>query len=150
MWRPVLEFLTESADIFSIEPLCFLRRSKDGDNNGETAVKGFNAALSSFYQCCLFVLQSQCVRGMIRFDDLCFVFCAFQEGEGPGRGRPQSGNGKTPDKRDVTRSTTATRMLELAWKTRKSKACFAGYELVNSSLVWYWVTQPNVHPKIFF
>ena len=82
MWRPVLEFLTESADIFSIEPLCFLRRSKDGDNNGETAVKGFNPALSSLSQCCVSVLQSQFLGGMISFDDLCFVFRAFQTGEG--------------------------------------------------------------------
>lgn len=78
----MLEFLTESADIFSIEPLCFLRRSKDGDNNGETAVKGFNPALSSLSQCCVSVLQSQFLGGMISFDDLCFVFRAFQAGEG--------------------------------------------------------------------
>lgn len=82
----MLEFLTESADIFSIEPLCFLRCSKDCDNNGETAVKGFNPALSSFYQCCVSLLQSQFVRGMISFDDLCFVFRAFQASEGDCKG----------------------------------------------------------------
>ena len=105
----MLEFLTECADIFSIEPLCFLRPSKDGDNNSETAVKGFNPALSSFYQCCLSVLQSQFVRGMISFDDLCFVFRAFQAGEGDRK--VEVVKRRT---RDVTRSTTAPRMPELA------------------------------------
>lgn len=77
-----------------------------------------------------------------------FMFC-FPRVSGK-RGRLQSGNGKAPDKRDVRRSHTATRMPELARKTRKSNACFAGYERVNSSLVWHWVTQPNVHPKTSF
>jgi len=72
----MLEFLTECADIFSIEPLCFLRRSKDCNN------KGFNPALSGPYRCCVYVLQSQFVRRTISFDDLCFVFRAFQAGEG--------------------------------------------------------------------
>ena len=56
--------------------------------------------------------------GTISFDDLCFVFRAFQTGD---RGWPQSGNGKAPDTRDVTRSTTATHMPELHCSVKNAK-----------------------------
>ena len=83
--------MTSSVRVFNGECRYFLNRAslfltpfyaKDGDNNGETAVKGFNPALSSLNQCCVSVLQSQFLGGMISFDDLCFVFRAFQAGEG--------------------------------------------------------------------
>ena len=100
-------------------------------------------ALARFYRCLCFA-KSICTwhDQLWRFMFACFFFFrAFQAGERDLE--VEMGGSRAPDTHDGRLSTTASRIPELAWKTRKSKSCFAGYELVNSSLVWHRVTQPR-------